>query len=147
MLSWRTLTLTFLSEGEVGKGSLHQLNLTAQYENFERSCAKRQRQSLRAGSAVSAAGRDLARVIGPGQIFRPQNTGRNLHEVRILLSSLPLSAGQRADCLYLSFLTTRSWLSTEKTPDTPLAFMFAIFLSASLSTTPTSVTFPLFTMI
>jgi hypothetical protein len=36
---------------------------------------------------------------------------------------------------------------TEKTFDTPLARRFARFLSASLSTTPSSVTFPFFTMI
>jgi hypothetical protein len=38
-------------------------------------------------------------------------------------------------------------LVTEKTPETPLARMLAMFLSASLSTTPSRVTWPFFTMI
>jgi len=47
---------------------------------------------------------------------------------------------------YFDFATSR-WLVTEKTPETPLARRLARFLSPSLSTTPSRVTFPFLTII
>src|SRR5262245_48224072 len=44
------------------------------------------------------------------------------------------------------YFSIRKLFFTENTPATPLACTFAIFLSASLATTPSSVKFPLFTM-
>jgi len=46
----------------------------------------------------------------------------------------------------LRYFTTWRLLVTEKAPDTPFARILAMFLSASLSTTPSRVTFPFFTM-
>ena len=43
--------------------------------------------------------------------------------------------------------TTSQWLVTEKIPDTPLARSATKSLSVWLSTTPSSVTFPFFTII
>ncbi len=47
---------------------------------------------------------------------------------------------------YVDFATTKLFV-TEKMPETPLARRFARFLSLSLSTTPSSVTCPFFTII
>ena len=53
-------------------------------------------------------------------------------------------AGNRA--VTSQFFTIVRLLVTEKAPDTPLARMPAIFLSASLSTTPSRVTWPFLTI-
>jgi hypothetical protein len=59
-------------------------------------------------------------------------------------SAMPFSS--KAKALPYSFTTCRLFV-TWKVPGTPLARRPAIFLSPSLSTTPSSVTWPFFTMI
>ena len=44
------------------------------------------------------------------------------------------------------YRSTLRWFLTANTPDTPFAWMLAIFLSPSLAATPSSVTSPLLTM-
>src|ERR1700691_3306303 len=66
---------------------------------------------------------------------------RARHSLSAARQSLNCATGHARD----HFTTTRL-LVTENTPGTPLARMLAMFLSASLSTTPSSATWPFFTM-
>src|SRR4051812_23562308 len=62
-------------------------------------------------------------------------------------ADLPTPRSARIDCTYSPDEgTTRRLFVTSNVPGTPLALMFATFLSVSLSTTPSSVTRPPFTM-
>ena|ERR1700730_9313274 len=60
--------------------------------------------------------------------------------------SLGYSFSRSAFKDWACYFTTWRLLVTEKAPDTPFARILAMFLSASLSTTPSRVTFPFFTM-
>ena len=61
-------------------------------------------------------------------------------------SQLLIQSSQAPRAYFPSFATW-SWLSTLNTPETPLARISAMAISASLFTTPVSVTWPFLTMI
>lgn len=81
----------------------------------------------------------------PTRCTHDYRTDRELPE-----KQFPSGAEFRLDyslpCFYFS-LTISRLLVTPKTPETELARIPAMFLSASLSTTPSSVTFPFLTRI
>lgn len=117
------------------------------------SLAGRAREEPSDGSAVTRrnqgkADPSLARAGAWGPAGRTQHNGRfpcrdrgrlARNAMRNRLYTVRLGG-------YVDFATTKLFV-TEKMPETPLARRFARFLSLSLSTTPSSVTCPFFTII
>src|SRR2546430_15427442 len=77
----------------------------------------------------------------------PRSERPRTHELLAIASDYQVASGPAHANNYLPLPTTIKLFFTEKILRTALARRYARFLSASLSTTPSSVTLPFFTMI